>query len=85
MIGLILALSFAVFLNDVPQGHEMLFFASLFFNITERDVNIFFHACQALFVLFFCSFRSFLKKAPATEFALQINDLRGFVLMFYCF
>ena len=70
MMGLILALSFAVFLNDVSLSHEMLFFASLFFNITERDVNIFFRACQALFVLFFCSFRSFFKKALATESAL---------------
>jgi hypothetical protein len=70
MIDLILALSFTVFLNDVPFRRETLFFRLCFFNITERDVNIFFRACQALFVLFFCSFRSFFKKALATESAL---------------
>jgi len=70
MMGLILALSFTVFLNNVPFRRETLFFLLGFFNITGCDVNIFFRACQALFVLFFCSFRSFFKKAPATESAL---------------
>lgn len=62
MMGLILALSFTVFLNNVPFRRETLFFRFGFFNITERDVNIFFRACQALLFYFSVLFVLFLKK-----------------------